>query len=246
MSGLLIRMFRRNGALVFSSKTSSNSMSGRLVAAKNMSLPIKGKRILDVGCWTGEFLNFLTEELPSESFGIDIDGPWIVEARTNVPSAKFISVSSLNEIPKKYDSYFGLITFLETIEHLPKNQEVNTFNALSKLLSKGGEIIFSTPAAGLSALLDPAWFLVGHRHYRFHTLTRILSSSELQVKEVYYFGNFWTSIDTIFLYITKHILRKNYSTPIALHKLLSSKLSNHRNLFSTNIFLKICRTSEIV
>ncbi len=93
------------------------------------------------------------------------------------PEAKFLCIESIEQIPDDLRQAFDTVYFLETLEHLPRELEYPAAKSLEKLLAPDGELILSVPAAGLAALLDPAWYLVGHRHYRNKRLVRILQSA---------------------------------------------------------------------
>jgi SAM-dependent methyltransferase len=203
-----------------------------------MAEPIAGKRILDVGCWTGGLLTLFETPEPAELMGIDLAGPWIHEAQRAVPSARFLEVTTLSELPPSLAHHFDVVMLLETLEHLPKGSEVSAIAALGALLAPGGRLILSTPAAGFAAPLDPAWSLTGHRHYRLATLTAMFSSAGLEIHDVHYSGNYWTSIDCLLFYFSKHVLHRPYKSP----RFISSREPTHvyekRRPTSANVWLE--------
>jgi 2-polyprenyl-3-methyl-5-hydroxy-6-metoxy-1,4-benzoquinol methylase len=225
-AGLIKRIRSRSGVLIFSDTVDQVAHSeppARLKWARDLAEPIAGQRVLDVGCWTGGLLKLLVPLEPTELMGIDIAGPWIRAAGENVPSARFLEVASLSDLPPSLEHHFDVVTLLETLEHLPRGSEAAAISALTALLAPGGRLILSTPAAGIASPLDPAWILTGHRHYRLATLTRIFSSAGLEVQEVHYSGNFWTSLDTFLLYFSKHVLHRGYTS----YKFISSHQPTH-------------------
>ncbi|MGB8197873.1 MAG: methyltransferase domain-containing protein [Acidimicrobiales bacterium] len=195
----------------------------RLQWARDLAEPITGRRIVDVGCWTGGLLKLFVPMEPAELMGIDIAGPWIQAAGENIPSAHFLEVATLSDLPPSLAHHFDVVTLLETLEHLPRGSETSAIRALAGLLAPGGRLIFSTPAAGIASILDPAWILTGHRHYRLTTLTEIFSSAGLEVHKVHYSGNFWTSLDTFLLYFFKHVLHRGYRS----YTFISSRQPTH-------------------
>jgi 2-polyprenyl-3-methyl-5-hydroxy-6-metoxy-1,4-benzoquinol methylase len=238
---LFKRIRSRSGVLTFSDTIDNVAQSGpppRLMWARELAQPIAGRRILDVGCWTGGLLKLLVPLEPTELVGIDIAGPWIHAAGEAVPSARFLEVATLSDLPPSLEQHFDVVLLLETIEHLPRGSESSAISSLAALLAPGGSLILSTPAAGIAAPLDPAWFLTGHRHYRLATLTTIFSSAGLEVQRVYYSGNFWTSLDTFMLYFSKHVLRRAYKSPAIISSLEPSGVYQERRPTSTNIWLE--------
>ena len=158
-----------------------------------------GSRVGSTDCWTADIgrglldrglLKLLVPLEPTELMGKDLAGPWIDAAGKTVPSARFLEVATLADIPPSLEHHFDVALLLETLEHLPRGSESSAISALAALLAPGGSLIFSTPAAGIAALLDHAWFLTGHWHDRLVTLTKMFSSAGLEVQRVSYSGNF--------------------------------------------------------
>jgi 2-polyprenyl-3-methyl-5-hydroxy-6-metoxy-1,4-benzoquinol methylase len=245
--GLFRRILSRSGYLTFSNAVDGseqgNSLSPppRLAWAMALAEPIIGRRIVDVGCWTGDLLKMLVPFEPAELVGIDVSGPWLHRAEKMVPSARFLGVANLADLPSELDSHFNVVMFLETLEHLPRGSERLALRSLASVLEPNGTLILSTPNAGIPALLDPAWFLVGHRHYRLRTLTELLSSAGLKVQSVYYSGNLWSSLDTIAMYLAKHIFGRSHSTPKAIASRERAGIYKRRRLDSSNVWVEACR-----
>jgi len=238
---LFKRIRSRSGVLTFSDTVDHGALSEpppRLMWARDLAQPVAGRRILDVGCWTGGLLRLLVPLEPAELMGIDLAGPWINAAGENVPSARFLEVATLSELPPSLEHHFDVVTLLETLEHLPRGSEAAAISALTALLAPGGRLILSTPAAGISAPLDPAWILTGHRHYSLATLTQIFSSAGLEVQKVHYSGNFWSSLDTFLLYFSKHILHRGYKSSRFISSHEPSHVYQKRRPTSANIWLE--------
>lgn len=69
------------------------------------------------------------------------------------------------ELPFENES-FDTVVCWEVIEHLPENSEHALFVEVNRVLKVGGAFSLSTPHDSLvSKLLDPAWWLMSHRHY---------------------------------------------------------------------------------
>lgn len=242
--GLIERIRHRTGFVTFSEvadQTSEMSSTPRYAWACELAQPVTGRRVIDVGCWTGGLLKLFSSYEADELVGIDVTGPWLPVAEKMVPSANFFGVANLEELPIALKGRFDVVIFLETLEHLPRGTEGQVLCSLASLLAPEGTLILSTPAAGLAALLDPAWFLVGHRHYRLATLIELLKSADLEAQGIQYSGNFWSSVDTIMLYIAKHIFRKSYSSPTMTKARIPSGLYERRRPGSANIWVEARR-----
>lgn len=186
-------------------------------------------RIAEIGCWTGRFLHYLDHTAnPDKIVGFDIDGPWLDEARKATPHITVIGCDSLSEPIQVVNERFDAIFMLDTIEHVPRGTEIEVLSNVVALLSEDGQLILSTGAAGLSAVADPAWLLVGHRHYSRRRLTRICNLAGLEVEEVGYSGNAWDFLTVDLFYLEKHILRRNNAKNSLLERCRPEIYSQHR------------------
>lgn len=200
--------------------------------------PIAGQRVADVGCWTGELLRVLEPLHPTKLVGVDVDGPWLEIAQKLNRSTELVAVPRLTEIPSQLRAKFDRVFFLETLEHLQRGSEASVLASVSSMLVSGGQLIMSVPVAGLGALSDPAWYLVGHRHYRRRTLTRLFEEVGMEVVDCMYSGNIWTSVDTLLLYLNKHILQRPYSSPTGLTRKTNTGLNSTRGLGSSSVWFR--------
>jgi SAM-dependent methyltransferase len=169
-----------------------------------------GDRFIDFGCWTGKTLETMAKLGYSRLAGVDIPGKWIDVAKQELPDAEFHAIPSFESLPQSLAEGFDVATFLETIEHIERGTEERVLKNIAGTLRPGGLLVLSTPVANLTAPLDPAWFLVGHRHYRTSTLRNLLQTAGFDNIEIRYSGNFTTAFDVISLYTKKHILHKQH------------------------------------
>jgi len=160
--------------------------------------------LLDIGCGNGTFLHLLNRR---NNIGLELDETAIQIAKRNCPDNDFIQASSLC-LPFK-DGMFNNVTLWEVIEHVPPGEESTLIAEVSRVLKKDANLTMSTPNANLfSIMLDPAYFLRGHRHYRVSDLTTILSRNKFQVKESLIQGGLFMLITTNIFYFFKHVLRR--------------------------------------
>jgi SAM-dependent methyltransferase len=95
------------------------------------------------------------------------------------------------------------------IEHIPKGTENLMFNEVARLLKPDGVFYLSTPYRSFfTNILDPAWWLVGHRHYSRQSLENFAAASSLKIETVVIKGGWWSLINILNLYISKWIFRR--------------------------------------
>lgn len=215
MREILGRVTRRSGKLVFCepSDLESGPPPARFHHALAFAGSLEGRRVLDVGCWTGRLLSLCASAGAAGLAGVDLGGPWLEAAARLVPNAHLVPVPHLSALSAEAVEPADVVFFLETLEHVPRGSEIEALRSIARMVAPGGTLILSTPASGLAALLDPAWVLTGHRHYRRRTLRRLLDAAELRPVDFRYSGDLGESIDVAAFYATKHILKRPYATP---------------------------------
>lgn len=186
---------------------------------------VSKKKILDIGCWTGPMEHLLEKE-DCDVTAIDIEEEPLKVARKRFPKMKFLKASIVDDTPLKRNQ-FDIALFLMVIEHIPKGTETQALKNINRVLKKGGNLFLTTMNSNLlSNLTDPAYFLVGHRHYSREHLTRLLEKAGFKVEEVRYNGGFYTIFYTWLLYFFKHILRRNEPRGKFVQKLMSLNYKN--------------------
>lgn len=165
---------------------------------------IKGKVVLDVGCWTGQFEQ-LAYKSAKKMVGIDPKAEAIEFAKKYLPKVNFL-VARADKLPFS-NSYFDTILLLDVIEHLPKGSERMVLKEIIRVIKPGGTLIISTPNKHfLSILLDPAYFLIGHRHYSMKEISKMLTEASFKIKKKRFVGNSYGLIYSIISLFFKYTL----------------------------------------
>jgi SAM-dependent methyltransferase len=229
---LLKRVLRRSGTLSFDEVTEIGG--GEDVRLKWLSrLNLKPHAVIDFGCWTGTILSAIDA---TERVGLDLPGPWLEEARKRQPGSTFVAVQSLTSLPPGLEAKFDLALFLETLEHIPRATEKLVLHTIYESLAPDGTLILATPAAGLAALLDPAWILVGHRHYRANTVRRLLGEVGFGDVAIQFSGNVYTSFDALAMYFRKHLLHRPHVPSSKMRSRVDTGLRNHRGIGTAGVW----------
>jgi SAM-dependent methyltransferase len=149
--------------------------------------PEQGK-LLDVGCWTGEFLNF-ARAAGWDPVGIELSTKAAAFARSK---ALPVHCSTLETAPFPPD-HFDVVTFLDVLEHLP--EPAKELALARSLLKPGGIIVvrlpntnFHLPKARLCRAVKVADMGLHMRYHLNHftprTLAGILTYSGFEVLSV--------------------------------------------------------------
>lgn len=142
------------------------------------SVVINDAKILDFGCASGDFVNFL--ESKHTIYGVDISDDAITLAKKkyfNIES-KFYYYQELEKLETKFD----LIVLWDVIEHV--KSPIDTLKYLKTFLSENGSIIISTPNIGapIAKIFKSKWaFMTPPEHLCFFDRKSIYQlSKELQ------------------------------------------------------------------
>lgn len=170
---------------------------------------ITNKSVVDIGCGYGWFELFALKKNVKKILGVEISNEDLKTIKKHINNKKFEAlVGTAGKIPANKETFDTIVAW-EVIEHIPTNTEDKMFKEVNRVLKKNGAFYLSTPhSAFLSKYLDPAFWLVGHRHYSLKNLVEYGVENNFLVEKVEIVGNFWTVISLINMYIAKWIFRR--------------------------------------
>ncbi|MFA5993694.1 MAG: class I SAM-dependent methyltransferase [Parcubacteria group bacterium] len=223
----------------------SEKLTGRILACANFvdDRDIAEKKILDIGCGYGWCeINFLNRGA-KEITGMDISENDLETIRKNVKSEKanFV-VSGATDLPFK-DEYFNTVVSWDVIEHIPKGTEYKMFSDVCRVLKSGGYFYLSTPYTSFfSNIMDPAWWIAGHRHYSEKELTSYAKNNKFEVISVETRGNWWVLFSILNMYIAKWIFRRKPFFEDELRKREDAEYVKNNGI--VNIFVKLRKKDD--
>lgn len=106
-------------------------------AVEAAGLSPERRRLLDIGCATGDFLEYATRS-GWEAEGVDISGFAVACCRERGLKATVCPIEKLSDLGSTYD----VITMWDVIEHLP--DMVQAMRAVSERLTRGGVVVLKT------------------------------------------------------------------------------------------------------
>lgn len=167
---------------------------------------IVGKDLLNVGSWIGNYER-LAESFPQQLTSLDVEEKALEVAREAGIKSQLVHGSILSTpFP---DESFDVVTMWAVLEHLPEGTENTALSEINRVLKEGGYLFFSTPNYHwLNNILDPAYFLVGHRHYKKEDLISMLAKSGFRVEKLEVKGGIISSLSGIMFYVFKYLFRR--------------------------------------
>jgi SAM-dependent methyltransferase len=109
-------------------------------------LPLKGKRILDVGCGDGALTRFLARE-GATATGIDISTETLKRARAaeQVPGADY--AEGRGEALPYPDASADAVIFMNSLHHVPVSEQTKAVAEAARVLKPGGLLLAIEPLA---------------------------------------------------------------------------------------------------
>lgn len=216
------------------------NLKGRLRFSMDLleSNEIRNKKILDIGCGYGWFELNILKNNPKKITGIEISREDLKTAIANVKNKDVdFKIGTAVKLPFKNNS-FDLVVAWEVIEHIDKGSEAKMFNEISRVLKKGGVFCLSTPYRSfLSVMFDPAFWIIGHRHYSDKQLVNLGKTVGFKVVNISVKGGLWSLVELLNMYISKWIFRKRpFLENIMLNKVDTEYKKQYRGFM--NIFVK--------
>jgi SAM-dependent methyltransferase len=105
----------------------------------------KELKILDYGCGYGDILCSLRNEDYKNIYGVDIENNAIKHCIKKVLNVKKLD---LNKLKNPFDISFDIIIMSHVIEHIDKNQIINTLSIIRKeFLDRKGKLLIAVPNA---------------------------------------------------------------------------------------------------
>lgn len=165
--------------------------------------------VLDVGCGFGWFVSHALAQGARSATGIEpVDGD-LSTARAAIADDRATFVAAGAEKLPFSDESFDTVVMWEVLEHVPKGTELQVFSELARVLRPGGRFFMSTPyRSAIACATDPAWWLIGHRHYTEEQLVGFASSAQLEVERLEVRGRAWQILHMNNMYVAKWIFRR--------------------------------------
>jgi len=183
-NGAWFKLPRLQKALLSENKR-HEELLGRLKVIQG--LMSKGKFSLSVGC----------KETRFAEINIDID-----------PFVSPDIVADVRSLPFR-DDVFQQVLFTDVIEHLPKGDEPKALQEIHRVLCSGGELILTTSYDSIFyTFLDPARYVMTHRHYKKERIKDLLESQGFRIEVMFTAGGLWACLSNLWYCFISYPLKK--------------------------------------
>lgn len=198
---------------------------------------IRNKKILDIGCGFGWFELNAEKRGVEKIIGIEFEEKSLETAKKYIQSDKIeFKKGSAIELPFANESFDTIVSW-EVIEHIPRGTEDKMFKEVGRILKNGGIFYLSTPYNSfLSKIFDPAWWLIGHRHYSKEKLVDLAKENDFEVEKIIINGGLWEILGINNLYIAKWIFRRRPFFEKFINRKQNDEYQAEKGF--TNIFIK--------
>ena len=115
-------------------------------------LNVKNKKILELGCSTGNAAKVIINMDINEYYGIDISKKYIQIASQNAPKGKFLHMDA-SKLDFKEES-FDMLIISSLLHHIDDQTGLNCFKEAFRVLKKNGKIIILEPIIDHNRLLS--------------------------------------------------------------------------------------------
>lgn len=112
-----------------------------LVALEQQS-SLNSKRLLDIGCGTGELLTFMKQH-GWEVIGLELSSEGAAIAKSKDLEVYSLGIDEFLAKHPQYSSTFAVVTLLHVLEHVPN--PVEFLNLVRKLVVGGGVVVIQAP-----------------------------------------------------------------------------------------------------
>lgn len=166
---------------------------------------LEGKKILEVGCGTGNLVQFLSGR-NLEIIGTDYSNVYLEKARKKNPNVEFFIADLLhkeewNSLRNSFDSVIAS----EVIEHI--EDDLTALETIHSLLKPNGVLVLTVPA--FNSLYSPIDKKIGHyRRYSKKSICMKMQKAGFKIEKTRY----WNLLGLLGWLFTFKILKKDFKT----------------------------------
>ena len=172
----------------------------------SQEIDLKGKKVLDIGCGGGKFVNYLLSK-NVDSCGLEPSKPLFEKYLKS--SNKFYN-AAIEDFSKTSEVKYDVVTVLDVLEHVEYPSAF--MDHITKLQAPNGYLIIEIPLLGsfLSSVSGKNWHFFNKYHLSYFTksrLTKLLNEKGYEFVRSKYRGKYF-KMDYFFKYIYYFIFRK--------------------------------------
>ena len=154
----------------------------RIISFKYVLPYIKGKKVLDLGCANGKYL----EVLSNDSVGVDISNPNIEECKKNGLNAIKVDINRLFLDEFKAGSFEGILCS-HVLEHV--NSPIDLLRECHRILEDDGILVLGLPIEGGAVGFKDRYFKnhSGHLYsFSLDNIAALLEKTDFRIVDIYF------------------------------------------------------------
>jgi len=154
----------------------------------DLVLPELGRRVVEIGCGIGNFIELLLDR--EAIFGVDREPDYLDRLRSRFPHHPNLHTFALEAVSEEFRALARFqpdsCVALNVLEHIENDQQA--LANMASILSPAGVIVLIVPA--FPALYGPVDRNLGHyRRYTRASLTRVAEAAGLRLRKASYFNS---------------------------------------------------------
>lgn len=166
-----------------------------ILAVLEQQSKLNSKRLLDIGCGTGDFIAFVKQH-GWEGIGLELSSEGAAIAKSKGLEVYSLSIDEFLARHPQYSSTFAVVTLIHVLEHVPN--PVEFLNLVKKLLIGAGMVVIQVPndfselqlSAQQHLQKEPWWIAIPDHinYFDFQSLRALLERLGFEV--IYSQGDF--------------------------------------------------------
>ena len=173
----------------------------------------EGESFLNVGCGELGIIENYAVKVGCFVVAVDVKPDVVSKAKLRCDEGVEFVIASVTHLPFGH-CVFDKVAMIEVLEHLPLREEKMALKSVYDVLKDHGKFLLSTPHKRfLFTVLDPAFLLMGHRHYSKKEMFMKIKEMNFTTISIATYGGIREAILILIFYLLKKMKLCGYKMP---------------------------------
>lgn len=207
---------------------SSRDLKGREKVCISKLCFKENEPFLNVGCGELGIIENHAAKAGCFVVAVDIKSDAVDRAKLRCDKNIEFIIASATHLPFR-DCVFSEVSMIEVLEHLPQRKEKMALQSVYDTLKDCGRFLLSTPNKRFTfTVLDPAFFLMGHRHYSKNEISMKIEEIGFIDARTSTYGGIREAIIIPIFYLLKKVKLCGYMMPSCFLKQIDKEYMRSR------------------